>query len=104
MKRFEGRVAVVSGAAQGMGGELVCPRRTAKAKVDPPRIERRQGGRGAPHLARSAHVVEGEDPTLDHFHRVRLTRVPAPGCEDISNSFDNRFAPPSPSPRPPPVE
>src|SRR3954453_6664324 len=36
-------------------------------------------------------------------HLAMVTRVPSPGLETISNSSETRLAPPSPSPRPPPV-
>src|SRR3954454_21178220 len=39
----------------------------------------------------------------DHRHRVMVILVPLPGAESISNSLTSRFAPPRPSPRPPPL-
>ena len=48
--------------------------------------------------------VTGIDTWAAHFHRVITTRVPCAGRRrEIANSFDSRFAPERPSPRPPPV-
>ena len=37
------------------------------------------------------------------FHCVISTRVPDPGVDSIEKSLVNRFAPPSPKPKPPPL-
>src|SRR5262245_60349515 len=70
--------------------------------VEPePAAERARGPTRHPHLARVRHA---EDELVGHFHRVIATRVPSPGRDESSNSFERRFAPPRPSPRPPAVE
>src|SRR5581483_10927332 len=62
--------------------------------------------RSSTHGGRLAPLDDGTDAMLGlrhYFHRVMTTFVPSPSTDEIENSFDSRFAPDSPSPKPPPV-
>src|SRR5262245_4124035 len=63
----------------------------------------REGARDAARFGDLAAMGNRDELGAHHFHLPIITRVPVPGVDSISNSFERRFAPPSPSPRPLPV-
>src|SRR5260370_1061744 len=72
-------------------------------------VEAHRAGGGQDLAARLSHLARLGDRERqrgardDHFHLVMQTRVPWPGVDVMSNSFERRRAPPRPSPRPEPV-
>jgi hypothetical protein len=92
---------VLDQVARKLGGDECDP---AAAFVVEPEVLR-IGSRLAPRLTTLAALRDADERARRdaHPHRVAVIRVPWPGVESISNSLTRRRAPPSPSPRPPPV-
>jgi len=96
-----------AGMLQNVGGQFGdCNRDSAAlglAKPSPFRAMKCQPP-GLPCMRRVAELHKLlRGLTHCYFHRVTVTVVPSPTWELISNSLTNRFAPPSPNPRPEPV-